>query len=171
MNIFTLQPEAVITTRDFPVYNTEVLERYFAIYKNGRVNSLPPVPIMHVDRVTTYFNEPEISVLNEFLTQNPKTEYFLLNGSHRTTAATLTGNGVNGLLLEKVPDIEDLRTTTLKGNAYEHRLKNTIEENIMGLVNHFIGTEAFQTVRQKTDRMVEEGVVPTYMIEYYGDNN
>ena len=40
-------------------------------------------------------------------------------------------------------------------------------ENIQDLVDHFHGTPMFQTIQQKTDRMINERVIPEHMIEYY----
>lgn len=170
MEFVDLKPAEVITTRDFPVHSGEVLEGYFEMYKNGHGNDLPPVPLIHVERFFPHFDRQERGLLEEYLRQNPEVRYFLLNGSHRTTAATLTRNLIKGMVLETLEDIQEARRITFKGEPYEHRLLGTIEANIDDMVAHFRGTGRFESIQQKTDRMVEEGVIPDWMMDHHGAN-
>jgi len=167
MKSVEIQPAEVITTRDFPVHSMEVLAKYFDMYRNGSENSLPPVPLMNINFFLPYFSEPELTLLLEFLSQNPDVSYFLLNGSHRTTAANLTRKFIRGMVLVAVEDIQIAREIKSNGKPYQHRLQDTIEENIRDLISHFRGTNIFQTVQQKTDKMVKQRVIPKYMIDYY----
>lgn len=156
MEFKELKPEQVITTRDFPVHSAEVLERYFEMYRNGGGYNLPPVPLMHKNLVTPHFEGPEEPILREYLRQNPQAEYFLLNGSHRTTAANLAGRMIGGMLLSTQEDICKARQITFNGEPYQHGLLDTIEGNIDDLVAHFRGTAMFWSVEQKTAKMVDE---------------
>lgn len=153
----------IITTRDFPVHSAEVLEKYFEIYANGQGDDLPPVPLMRTHHLLPHFDKPESDLLKEYLAQNPLAEYFLLNGSHRTTAADLTKRRINGMLLETHEDIETACEITFRNKPYRHGLLPTIEENIHDLVTHFSGTDKFWSVREKTDKMVRDTVIPKYM--------
>jgi hypothetical protein len=170
MQIINTQPTELITTRDFPVHSTKVLEQYFEIYKNGTGNNLPPVPLIHKNLFIPHFAEPESTLLKKFLTENLEATYFLLNGSHRTTAANLTRQLIRGMVLETKEDIMHARKIDLNGEPYEHGLLDTIDENIQDLVTHFKGTETFQTVQQKTNKMVEKKVIPHYMLDWYRSN-
>ncbi|MBU1017489.1 hypothetical protein KKA33_00490 [Patescibacteria group bacterium] len=167
MKFKELSPTQVITTRDFPVHSAEVLERYFEIYRNGNGDELPPVPLIHRNLVTSHFEGTDSALLQEYLRQNPRVEYFLLNGSHRTTSANLTGHVIKGMLLGAKEDIQMASQIRFKGEIYEHGLHDTIIGNVIDLVEHFSGTDRFQTVQQKTDRMVNKRVIPGYMIKHY----
>jgi hypothetical protein len=167
MKFVSIKPAEAITTRDFPVHSVEVLKRYFELYRNGAGDELPPVPLIHADLFFPHFEEQEKALLEEYLRQNPEVKYFLLNGSHRTTAATLTRNIIRGMVLVTCKDILEAERITFKDKPYEHRLLDTIEANIRDMAAHFIGTERFESVQQKTDRMVDEKVIPTSMIDHY----
>lgn len=167
MEFKELDPTQVITTRDFPVHSAEVLKKYFEIFRSGGGRNLPPVPLMHRDLFIPHFEEPESAVLQEYLRQNQQAEYFLLNGSHRTTSANLTRHTIKGILLRTEEGIRKASQIKFNGETYQHGLLDTIVGNIKDLVEHFRGTEMFQSVQQKTDRMTDERIIPQHMIEYY----
>jgi hypothetical protein len=167
MEFKELNPSQVITTRDFPVYSAEVLEKYFEIYRNGNGNDLPPVPLMDSDFVIPHLEEPDRILLEEFLRKNPEVRYFLLNGSHRTTSANLTRHSIVGVLIRTEEDIQQTSQIEFKGKKYEHYLPETVLGNIKDLVNNFRGTDRFETIQQKTDRMVDETVIAEHMIRHY----
>lgn len=167
MEFKELKPVQVITTRDFPVHSAAVLAKYFEMYQNAEGNDLPPVPLMRKDLIIPRFDTPEQSLLQEYLRQNPQAEYFLLNGSHRTTAANLTRRMIGAMILETREDIDNARQLKFKGKPYQHGLLDTIEGNIDDLVAHFRGTSMFWSVEQKTNRMIDEMIIPRYMIDHY----
>jgi len=171
MKLLNIKSTEAITTRDFPVYSVEVLNRYFKMYKNGNGDDLPPVPLIHIKKFFSHFEEQEKIVLEEFLKQNPKVKYFLLNGSHKTTSATLTRNMIKGIVLRTPEDIQEASKITFKGNTYEHRLLDTIEANIEDMVAHFRGIKRFESIQQKTDRMIYEEVIPTHMTDHYEETS
>jgi len=133
MEFKELNPTQVITTRDFPVHSAEVLEMYFEIFRSGSGGDLPPVPIMHRNLVIPHFEESTGVLLQEYLRQNPQAEYFLLNGSHRTTSANLTRHMIKGMLLATEEDIRQAKQIKLKGEMYHHGLHGTIDGNVKDL--------------------------------------
>lgn len=165
MEFKELSPTQVTTTRDFPVHSVEVLKEYFEIFKSGCGEDLPPVPIMHRNLVIPHLEESTRVLFQEYLRQNPQAEYFLLNGSHRTTSANLTRYMIKGILLATEEDIQRARQIKINGAMYNHGLNDTIGGNIKNLVDNFRGIKMFQTVQQKTDRMANERVIPQHMIE------
>jgi hypothetical protein len=167
MEFKELSPTQVITTRDFPVHSAEILEKYFEIFRSGGDENLPPVPLMHRDFFMPHFERAESTLLQEYLNQNPQAEYFLLNGSHRTTSANLTRHMIKGMLLKTEEGIRKAGQIKFNGEVYQHGLLDTIEENIRDLVDHFRGAEIFESVQQKTDRMSDEGVISQHMIDHY----
>ena len=46
MKIRNLKPNEIITTRDFPVHNLDILKIYFRICKEGHQKILPPTPVI-----------------------------------------------------------------------------------------------------------------------------
>lgn len=167
MKYIAVQPAEIITTRDFPVYSSAHLASYFEMYKKGSENLLAPVPLIELQQFLPYFAKQELTVLNTFLTQNPNVRYFLMNGSHRTTCANLTKKPIQGMILESNDDIVVARQLKSNGQQYEHGLLDTIDENILEMVAHFKGTDKFETVEHKTQRMISERVIPYEMIECY----
>lgn len=167
MEFKELNTAQVITTRDFPVHSAEVLQWYFEIYKSGESDDLPPVPLMHIDCVAPHFEEVESTLLQEFLRRNPQVGYFLLNGSHRTTAANLAKHRIKSMLLRTRKDIQEAGQIKFRGQIYQHGLLDDVMGNIKDLVKHFSGTDKFETVQQKTDRMVNERVLAEHMIAHY----
>lgn len=166
MNIRELSPLKLITTRDFPVHNAKVLDEYFALYRSGKGHELPPVPLVHRNHIMGHFVDADFKLFLEYIKQNPEAEYFLLNGSHRTTAASLTRSLIKCAILETDDDITECRQITFNGKPYEHLLEDTLQENIQGVTNHFRGTRIFETVQQKTDRMVIARVLSDKLIKF-----
>ncbi len=167
MEFIELNTLQAITTRDFPVYSAEVLDWYFEIYQSGNGDDLPPVPLMHTELVLPHLQGTTGTILQKYIRQNPQAEYFLLNGSHRTTAANLTGHIIKGMLPKTEEDIIQARKIKFRGKKYQHGFDDTIIGNIKELVDHFKGVEKFETVQQKTDKMINEKVISEYLIEHY----
>ena len=167
MKLKKLCPSQIITTRDFQVYSNDVLEKYFEIYRSGKGQELPPVPLIHKNLVMPHFENEIWKILMVCLEKNPQAEYFLLNGSHRTTSATLTHHSIEGVLLRTEEDISQANQIRYMGEKYWHDLHPTIIKNIKDLADHFRGTLLFQTVQEKTNRMVEEKVIAQLLINNY----
>ena len=90
-----LKSDQIITLSDFPVHHEQCLKIYFRIFQNGESRLVPPVPVIHksmgapVSHSSGKKAEKYNELLNNFFETHPSAEYFLLDGSHRTTAATL----------------------------------------------------------------------------------
>ena len=94
-----LNPNQIVTLNDYPVYNEQILKIYFRIFQKGQSKIMPPCPVIHKSigvpiikgrgaKIRKYNN-----LLIEFLEQHPQAEYFLLDGTHKTTAAGPGGSG------------------------------------------------------------------------------
>jgi ParB-like chromosome segregation protein Spo0J len=119
--------------------------------------------------VLPYLDDKLRDLFEEFYEKNPTAEYFLLDGSHKTTAATLSGNKIKVMVFDDEETIQEARRLTEKGVFFNFYLDDTIEGNIETLIRHFQQNSLFQTVQQKTERMVNEKVIPSYMVDYYGN--
>jgi len=166
MKILKLKPDEIITLNDYPVHRDKVLKKYFNECKLGK--ETPFVPVIRKDIVRRYLDDKLLKKFKEFEKANPKAEYFMLDGSHRTTALTLTGCMIRAIVYEKTKDIKEARKLVAIGQILENgTLDCTLEENCKILNRHFEGKFYFMTVEQKTKRMVEERKIPQYMIDSY----
>ena len=172
METKNLSPNQIITLNDFPPHSTKELERYFEIYQNGNRETIALCPLMPIEIVIPHFNEDLIKRCREFAETHPKSEYFLLDGTHRTTTATLTNSPIRTIIFRKNSDITKARKLLPTGDLLKNDILNqNIEENCKTLNTLFTEKPYFQTVKEKTERMVRERVIPNYMIKHYQKPN
>ena len=162
-----LHPNQIITLNDFPVYNEHILKIFFKICKDGYAKIIPPCPVVHKSLVIEDLGEKLKAKLKEFEKKHPKAEYFLLDGSHKTTAENLTGNNIKVMIFENNRDIQEAKRLVTAGELFSLRAGDTIKQNAYDLKEHFTKNKGFQTVEEKTKKMVKEKVIPQYMIRCY----
>ncbi len=166
MRTIELEPNQIITLNDYPVHSDSVLSAYFTKCKAGK--NIPFVPVIAKDLVRKYFDDNLLEELERFERQNPSAEYFMLDGSHRTTALTLSGRRILAITYGKTEDIIEARKLVSTGQILESEtLDDSLEENCKVLNNHFKEKPYFMTVEQKTEKMVKEGILPKGMTGYY----
>ena len=159
MKKIELNPNQIITLNDYPVHSNAVLSDYFKKCKLGK--KLPFVPVIKKNIVRKYLNNTLSKLLLEFEEANPVAEYFMLDGSHRTTALTLACCKINTMIYEKDEDILEAKKLVAIGTVLENgTLDHTIEENCDVLNKLFTEKPYFMTVEQKTKKMVDEKVLP-----------
>lgn len=162
MRTTKLNPNQIITLNDYSVHNDTVLREYFR--KCQLSKDVPFVPVVRKEIVRKYLNNTLLKKFEEFEERNPNAKYFMLDGSHRTTALTLAGCQIPVIVYEKSGDIAKARTLVATGQILESgTLKHTLEENCEILNKHFKRKPYFQTVEEKTRKMVQEKIVPKYM--------
>jgi hypothetical protein len=173
MREITLSPEQIMTTNDFPVHNEHILKIYFRIAKNNS-GLLPPTPVIHKSVGLPLLPEEDDFAINhnkaikKFFEENSKIEYIMCDGSHKTTALTLTHNKITAMLLENDEDIELFKQKESSGEIFSFACdEKSIKEMLNEQAKHYSEAEFFQTVKSKTDRMVSAKVIPSYMIDYY----
>ena len=159
-----LLPSQIITLNDFPLHDEHVLKIYFRIYEKNAGKIIPPVPVMHKDYVVPCFSEKLKKVFNDFHKNNPGADYFMLDGSHRTTAAALSKCRIKAIILSNETDVKEAERLVKTGELFHFYLEKTIDGIIKELVNHFRKKMFFQTVEQKTRMMISKKHVPNYMI-------
>ncbi len=169
-----LHPDQVITLRDYPLYNEHILRIYFRIFSKGLGRILPPCPVIHKSLGIPLVNSKSAkakahnALLKEFLEKNQKAEYFLLDGSHKTTAATLSRRMIHAVVIEKDADFKKAKKMIKAGEIFGwNSVENTIKEAVDELAKHHIGAERFLTVEDKSRLLVKNKDVPDYMIGYY----
>jgi len=170
MQIKQLNANQIITLTDFPVYNEQILKIFFLIFRKKCSRIIPPCPIMDVSLVVPYFSGKLKIVFSKFVSRNPQAKYFLLDGSHKTTAATLTGSKIAVMIFQNSKDIRAAKKMVKTGDLFSLTVANTIKVNAIELKNHFNKKKYFQTVEEKTRLMVKKKVIPQYMINYCNKN-
>lgn len=166
MKTIELTSSQIITLNDYPVHSDSVLSEYFTKCKLGE--KVPFVPVIRKDIVRKYFDDKLLKEFERFERQNQVAEYFMLDGSHRTTALTLAGCKIKAIIYETDSDIEEARKLVATGKILESRtLNHSLEENCEILNKHFKEKPYFMTVEQKTEKMVREKKLPQDMTNSY----
>ena len=151
----------MITLNDYPIYSVETLRMYFSRCQNGQ--ALPLVPVIHKAIVRQHFT-PELSgKLASFERANPLATYFMLDGSHRTTALTLTGRKIDVIVYATDADIAEARRLVDTGRVLNNAtLTYSLAENCMILRQHFQERAYFMTVQQKTEKLIRDNYIAHY---------
>jgi len=161
-----LNPNQIITLNDYPLHSDTVLNRYFIKCNIG--GNVPLVPVIKKETVKKYFDYALLKKFKQFEGQNPKAEYFMLDGSHRTTALTLNGCKIKVIIYRNGKDIREARKLVKTGQVLENdTLNRSLEENSKILNRHFTKKPYFMTVEQKTIKMVVKKILPKKIINSY----
>jgi hypothetical protein len=159
MKKLELNPNQIITLNDYPVHSDSVLREYISKCKLGE--KLPFVPVIRKDIVRKYLDSEILNIFEEFEKEN-KVEYFMIDGSHRTTALSFSGCKIISMVYETDEDIVEAKKLVSTGQILENgTLDHTLEENCEILNKHFKEKPYFMTVEQKTKKMIEEGILIT----------
>lgn len=174
MKIELLHPDQIITLRDYPLYNEHILRIYFRIFSKNQGKILPPCPVIHKSIGLPYVKSNDASskkynaLLKKFLEAHPRAEYFLLDGSHKTTAATLAHKRIPVIVLEHGKDLKKAKTLIKSGEFFGwYSVEDSIQKAMSVLAQHHFGTNKFLTVEDKTKLMVKNKDVPKYIISAF----
>jgi len=169
-----LRPKQIITLRDYPLYNQHILKIYFRIFSKDQGRILPPCPVIHKSLGIPFAKGRDAKskkhnlILTEFLDKNPNAEYFLLDGSHKTTAATLSKKMIPAVIIEKDKDFKEAKRLIKTGEFFGwYAVENSIKAALDELAKHHFGSEKFLTVEDKSKLLVKNKNVPDYMISYF----
>jgi hypothetical protein len=162
MKLIELKPNQIITLNDYPIHSDKVLTEYFTKCKLGK--EVPFVPVIRTNIVRKHFDDELLKEFGKFEKRNALAEYFMLDGSHRTTALTVAGCKITAIIYEKDENIREARKLVATGQILKSgTLNHTLEENCEILNKHFTKRPYFMTVEQKTKKMVKERLLPEYM--------
>jgi hypothetical protein len=103
----------------------------------------------------------------EFENKHPDADFFMLDGSHRTTALTLNKYPIQAILIKSDNDIKKAKGMLERGELFGLTIGNSFEECVKNLTDHFFRKPGFQTVLEKTQKMVDEEAIPSYMSETF----
>jgi len=91
-----------------------------------------------------------------------------LDGSHKTTAATLSRKLIPVVVIEKDEDFKLAKKLIKKGEFFGwYSVENSIKEAVNNLAKHHFGAKKFLTVEDKAKLMVKHKDVPDYMISFF----
>ena len=159
MKTIELNPNQIITLNDYPVNSDSVLIEYYKKCKRG--DKLPYVPVIRKDIVGKYLDKNLLEEFKRFELKNPAAEYFMLDGSHRTTALNLAGCKITAIIYETDSDIEETKKLISAGKILQSgTLEHSIEAECEILNKHFREKPYFMTVEQKTEKMKREKKIP-----------
>ena len=164
MKIKYLKPSQIITLNDYPVYNEQILKLYFRMFRIGHKNHVPPCPIISKKLVIQKLDGKMKKLFKSFELKHPEAQYFLLDGSHKTTAAALFNRKIQVIIFESDEDIKKAERMVEEGHLFSLPVGKTIDLLIKALTTHFNKTKKFQTIKEKTDRMIKDKILPKYMI-------
>lgn len=173
MKIKNLKPSTIITTRDFPVYNPHILKIYFKICRHSNTEILPPTPVVPLScglpllPGKTQKEKDYNKRMRAYVKKNKKIKYLMCDGSHKTTALTLTHNPIHAVILKTDSDMKEVQELVKTGEAFSMMIGETIKAELKDKAIHFRDAKFFETIEDKTKRMVKEKVIPDYMVEYY----
>jgi len=159
MNTLELDPNQIITLNDYPVHSDSVLGEYYKKCKLGE--DVPFVPVIRKEIVRKYLDSKLLEEFERFEHQNSVAEYFMLDGSHRTTALTLAGCKISAIVYETDSDIEEAKKLVATGQILQNdTLEHSLQENCEILNKHFREKPYFMTVEQKSEKMRREKKIP-----------
>jgi len=173
MKIKKIKPSEIMTTKDFPVHNLDILKIYFKICKEGVQDVFPPTPVIpfSVGLPLLKENSKEAKMYNkrikEYLKNNGNLKYLMVDGSHKTTALTLAHKKIHVMILETDSDIKEVKDLIKAGEIFGIYKIGGIKEELSVLAKHFKNAKFFESVKDKTIRMVREKVIPQFMIDFY----
>ena len=169
-----LHPNQIITLRDYPLYNQHILKIYFRIFSRNQGKILPPCPVIHKSLGIPVVNNKDTkskkynALLNDFLNKNPNAEYFLLDGSHKTTAATLSHKLIPVVVIEQDKDFKEAKKLIKTGEFFGwYSVENSIKDAVDELSKHHSGSEKLLTVEDKSKLLVKNKDVPDYIISFF----
>jgi hypothetical protein len=156
MKVLNLEPDQIVTLNDYPLYSNKDFVDYLCRCKRGE--SLPLVPVVMKETVLIHFGISLVEDFRRFEKENPAVEYFMLDGSHRTTAQSFVGVKIRAVLYESDADIASARKQVASGQILQNAtLDHSFEGNCELLRRHFADKPYFMTVVQKTEKMKSEG--------------
>lgn len=173
MKIKKVKSNEIMTTKDFPVHNLDILKIYFKICKEGVQEVLPPTPVIPFSAGLPLLKENSKEAkrynerIKEYLKNNINLKYLMVDGSHKTTALTLTHKKIHVMILETDSDIKEVKDLIKTGEIFGIYKISRIKEQLGILAKHFKNAKFFESVEDKTIRMVGEKVIPQFMIDFY----
>lgn len=174
-----LQPEQIIVPGEYEVGNEAILKIYYRVFEAGQGSILPPAIVAHhgiasMEPLKRWFTSSARHIddyqdkVREFTARGAG--YFLLEGNHRSIAATLTRQGIPVLELQPGDDMGQLRRMVETGEMFDFQLDEETAELCAGECARYLTSKGFEnmmTLRDRVDKLTSNGHLPGYMVEKY----
>jgi len=207
MRKLILEPEQIIVPGEYELGNESILKIYYRIFEKGHGNDLPPVIVTTLGKTDEFINWLENENLgiryweekiprvvearrrdyNTLFSILEKSPYMLIDGNHRSAAATLTHIPISTLEIQSDKDFAEIEKMIVKGNLFDFKRE---ERSLYHLRRSFIAncldidvrehdgdimihntTESTlkynKAVKERVDGLVSNGDLPQYMIDKY----
>ncbi|MEK6889186.1 MAG: hypothetical protein AABW80_03715 [Nanoarchaeota archaeon] len=132
------------------MHSKSAFNKYLKLHKSKKSQIISPVPLTPINLIENHFNDKQKQIFNSFKSTHKEVKYFLLDGSHRTTAADVTKNKIKAIIIENNEDIKKALKMKEEGKIKSWRLGNNMNRIISNLLEHFKDKPGFQTVEEKT---------------------
>jgi len=196
-----LKPGQIIVPGEYEIGNESILKIYFRIFDSGCGEILPPVTVARADVIDPaerkarldrrlarikshgypnilYGERVAIGDYEHICSLIQTAPYYLLDGNHRTAAATLAGHDIDALELQNDGDLLEVRRMVDRGELFDFKRSETsLYELLMEFECFCMGNEnvisgppnkdMVRTVEQRVEEMVRNGHLPGYMTEVF----
>src|SRR3989344_7591458 len=136
MKTVSLSSNQIITLNDYPIQHKDIMMKYYTKCRAGQ--KIPFIPVIKKDKVKKYLNNRLLKEFKKFELKNKKAKYFMLDGSHRTTALTLAGCKIAVIIYETDNNIKEAKKLIATGQVRKSgTLRYNLEENCKILNEHF----------------------------------
>ena len=203
-----LQPGQIVVPAEYELGDESSLKRYFEMYHYGQ-GDVPPIIVAKANTIKEKERQQRLrnrlhridkwgamsplnylqathyiaSIQDEFRwysTLIKHAPYCLLDGNHRSTAATLTHSPIQAIELHCDEDVAQIKKMIEEGDLSghgsletSHSLRDLVlsfEEFCLGgktTLNNMGRMKDVRTVKDRIDKLVSEGRLPRYMAEQY----
>lgn len=171
MIYLALNPNEIITLRDYPLHNKHILEIYFKVFMKGQGETLSPVPVIDLSPMIHQLQGyARHCMFKDFIPQHPLTHYFLVDGSHRTSAAALADKQIPAVLISTDYDLRMAEQHIESGDFIGwNKPEKSMDDLFRSLAEHHKLTTRFMTVEEKAMMLIKNRDVPNYILKAWTD--
>ncbi len=168
-----LQPEQIIVPGEYELGNESILKIYFRVFDRGHGEDLPPTLVTHKSKINPSYlrgRYDEGYHPNEFYQKlmDSEAEYLLLDGNHKSVAATLRHSPIYSLDLEDRADVGKARKMVRNGELFDFPHEgDSLVEIANSFITYIFQDEVIMTVRERVDKLTSNGDLPKYMKDRY----
>ncbi len=171
-----VKPEKLMALNDAKLHNVQILKIYFRIFQKNKGRILLYCPVIKkelaIQEITKKNTKKYNEKLKKFLDSHKEVEYIVLDGNHKTTAATLAKRKIPITIIEKDEDFKELKELQNKGEILGfHNIPSSVNSMLnslnISLREYYSPNFGFNSVLEKTRKLVKTNQIPDYMKKYF----